>query len=194
MTREQCSDRLVDMYEKMEKAIYGEEIDDSTGIAVDGSGVSTAKLSVAVMSTRSMPLIKRSVKTLDTYCEMWVSDATAPAPGREVRSRTSTKWGDLYPAWNENFTHPVSHLDDRFYLSIWDTTKRASVEHETQVGYVEIPLCSVLLDQNKHTFWVDLKEPQVKCDMPSSPHSPQNSNLSRQFQLPSNTQYNTLTP
>ena len=145
--------------------MYSETIDEVTCLAVDGSGVSTAKLSVAVMSTRSMPLIKRSVKTLDTYCEMWVSDATAPAPGREARRRTSTKWGDMYPAWNENFTFPVSHLLDRFYLSIWDTTKRASVEHETQVGYVEIPLSSMLLDQSKHTFWVDLKEPQVALAM-----------------------------
>lgn len=68
----------------------------------------------------------------------------------------NVQWNNIYPEWRDKLQiSPVEHLSDLLLISLKDATKIGESEI---IGQCILPL-SKLLDQQAHTFWINLEPP-----------------------------------
>lgn len=66
------------------------------------------------------------------------------------------QWNNIYPEWRDKLhISPVEHLSDLLLISLKDATKNGESEI---IGQCILPL-SKLLDQQAHTYWINLEPP-----------------------------------
>ena len=66
------------------------------------------------------------------------------------------QWNNIYPEWRDKLqVSPVENLLELLLISAKDATKTGESEI---IGQCTLPL-SKLLDQQAHTFWINLEPP-----------------------------------
>jgi hypothetical protein len=140
---------------KLKTAKREETVDSNTGISLDKSGNSMAKLNCLIINGRDMPVMNTFNGKSDAYCEVTLDPPSLCPSFKSAKSET--QWGSLDPVFQMESV--MSGLEGqvaegRVKIEVYDDVENLEklIKKKTLMGTVYLSLAD-LMDQEMHTDW-----------------------------------------